>query len=405
METSWVKAKISWTTVLGITIVAVVASAGLTIAIVFHYLGHSTQKLTPSNASSVKQETTVEAVAALGRLEPQGEVINLSAPAFREGSRVDQLLVKLGDEVKAGQIIAILDSRDRLQASVIKAQSQIRVAQANLAKIQAGAKTGAIDAQKATIKRVQAELQGQMNTQQATIERIQAELDNAETECGRYESLYRDGAISASERDNMCVKEASFREQLAEAEANRDRTIATLNQQLVEAQASLENIAEVRPVDVAIAQAELENAKAAEKEAIANLDLAYVRTPRSGQILKIHTYAGEIVREKGIVELGNTDQMYAIAEVYETDISQIRLGQPAKITGEGFKGELFGVVKEVGLQIGKKDVLGTDPAADADARVVEVKIGLDPASSQQVKRLTNLQVNVIIDTSSKLSLQ
>jgi HlyD family secretion protein len=56
-------------------------------------------------------------------------------------------------------------------------------------------------------------------------------------------------------------------------------------------------------------------------------------------------------------------------------------------------------VAEIGLQIGKKDVLGTDPVADADARVVEVKIRLDPSSSKQVADLTNLQVNVVIDTS------
>jgi hypothetical protein len=53
-------------------------------------------------------------------------------------------------------------------------------------------------------------------------------------------------------------------------------------------------------------------------------------------------------------------------------------------------------VTEIGLQIGKKDVLGTDPAADSDVRVVEVKISLDADSSQKVRTLTNLQVNVII---------
>jgi HlyD family secretion protein len=43
-----------------------------------------------------------EAIAALGILEPQGEVIVISAPAFAEGARVDRLLVKRGDQVRAG---------------------------------------------------------------------------------------------------------------------------------------------------------------------------------------------------------------------------------------------------------------------------------------------------------------
>ena len=87
----------------------------------------------------------------------------------------------------------------------------------------------------------------------------------------------------------------------------------------------------------------------------------------------------------------------AIAEVYETDISKIRLGQQATISSTGFIGKLSGTVAEIGLQIGKKDVLGNDPAADVDSRVVEVKIRLEPASSEKVKGLTNLQVNVVIN--------
>ena len=55
----------------------------------------------------------VKTVTALGRLEPAGEVIKLSPPASSQGSRVEQLLVKEGDSVKLGQVIAILDNRDR----------------------------------------------------------------------------------------------------------------------------------------------------------------------------------------------------------------------------------------------------------------------------------------------------
>ena len=60
---------------------------------------------------------------------------------------------------------------------------------------------------------------------------------------------------------------------------------------------TLTEIAEVRPVDVAIAQANLEKAQAYVQQAQANLNLAYVKAPRSGQILKIHTYGGERVEE------------------------------------------------------------------------------------------------------------
>ena len=89
--------------------------------------------------------------------------------------------------------------------------------------------------------------------------------------------------------------------------------------------------------------------------------------------------------------------MYAIAEVYETDIAKVRNGQRATITSPVFVGNLEGTVTRIGKQIGKKDVLNTDPAADTDARVIEVRIRLDPESSKKVASLTNLQVQVKID--------
>ncbi|MBC6418875.1 MAG: biotin/lipoyl-binding protein [Prochloron sp. SP5CPC1] len=56
----------------------------------------------------------MKTVTALGYLEPSGEVIQLAAPTSSGGNRVDQLLVKEGDWVQQGDIIAILDNRDRV---------------------------------------------------------------------------------------------------------------------------------------------------------------------------------------------------------------------------------------------------------------------------------------------------
>ena len=128
-----------------------------------------------------------------------------------------------------------------------------------------------------------------------------------------------------------------------------------------------------------------------------------MRVPIDGQILKINTLVGEQVdTREGIVELRRTNQMYAIAEVYETDVGQVKVGQRATVVSEhgGFEGELQGTVDHIGLQIKKQDVLEADPAAEKDARVVEVKVRLDPQDSDKVAGLTNLQVRVRIDLDS-----
>ncbi|MFN7468491.1 MAG: HlyD family efflux transporter periplasmic adaptor subunit, partial [Pseudanabaena sp.] len=91
-----------------------------------------------------------------------------------------------------------------------------------------------------------------------------------------------------------------------------------------------------------------------------------------------------------------TSQMYVVAEIYETDIGKIKVGQTATIESEAFEGLITGKVDRIGLRIAKNDVLGTDPAAKTDVRVIEVKIKLD--DSKKVSGLTNLQVRVKIES-------
>lgn len=299
---------------------------------------------TSRSASSVVSETKIvpQAVAAIGYLEPQGEVIKISAPAFLEGSRVEQLLVKRGERIARGQTIALLDDRSRLQAALEEAQQQVKTAQARLAQVQAGAKQGDIQAQNAkfqgtkaelagqinsqtaNIANLTAQLEGQTNSQQATIAQLTARSKNATKECQRYEFLLADGAIGVSERDRVCLQQETtqkqlqaakvnlteikmtLQQQISEAQANLKRTKTTLANQISEAEATLQAIAEVRPVDVAVAQTELETAEASVNKAQADLDLAAVKSLIDGQILEINTWAGEIVdNAEGIVAVGN----------------------------------------------------------------------------------------------------
>lgn len=413
----------------------------------------------------------ITSINALGRLEPRGEVFKLSAPAGIQGtSRVEQVFVREGEQVKRNQIIAILDNFPSSQAAMEEAKAKLQEARANLANVKAGSPRdiqaqgaviarleaqlrGELDAQQAaiarlqaqlggektvlqaTINRIQAELQGQRDAFRATVSRIRAEQRNAEVDAQRYQMLYTEGAISQQERDrrqlgaetstqqlaeaqaNQKQTVATLRQQLAEARANQVKTIAILQQQLVEARvnrnkilatlqrqideerAKFNRIKEVRPIDLLVAQAQVSNAIAAMRKAQAQLNLSYIKAPISGEILKIHTKAGESMSANGIAEIGRTDQMIVIAEVPEDSISKVRLGQRAVMTSDNgaFSGELQGTVAEVGRKIGKKDVLNTDPAADVDARVVEVKIALTPQDSKRVTGLTYAKVIVDIN--------
>lgn len=362
------------------------------------------QAAEPTPAAS--QPPVVAAVTALGRLEPQGEVIKISAPSTAQSARVEQLLVKKGQRVRAGDAIAILDNYNYLQAALERAKGDVVVARANLARVEAGAQQGEINAQKATIARLEAELRGQTEVLQANLARTQAEQRNAQAEAERYQNLYDSGAISAQELENRRLTANTTIERVNESQAALQEKVATLQQQLTEANAVLNKIVEVRPVDVKVAQAEVQSAINAVKQAEANLALAVVRAPTSGEVIEVYIRPGETIRsivtssgnnrdaEDRIVDIGRTDQMVVIAEVLEEDIGKVRLGQKATVTSENqaFPGNLPGVVTEIGRQVGKQDVLASDPAADIDARVVEVKINLSLEASHQVSGLTNASV-------------
>ncbi|AOW98346.1 ABC transporter permease [Moorena producens PAL-8-15-08-1] len=417
-----------WVIVLaGVGILATVAASRYSLEMV--------RERPPEPVPSPITTPAIRAVTALGRLEPEGEVIQLAAPTTFQAPRVAQLLVKEGDKVGANQLIAIMENRDRLQADLERAKAEVKVSRANLEKVKAGAKSGTIAAQDAKIKRLEAEYRGQkealqtridrlqtqlQETQQekdATVRRLEAQLRNVQADFQRYDQLERDGAIAISELDSRrlnvetaqeSVSEAianrtqtisTLREQLKEAIVNRNQTLAVVEAQINEAKATLEEIKEVRLVDIRQAEAELEMAMAQVKQAEAELKFAYVHSPLDSQILKINTYPGETVdQEKGIVELGQTDQMMVVAEVYESDIGKVKLGQKVTIISESkaFEGKLNGSVVRIGQQIDKQDVLDTDPAADVDARVVEVDIRLNPEDSKTVADLTNSQVIVKI---------
>lgn len=429
----------------------------------------ATQQAAKAQSIAAATKSVPTTVTALGKLAPKGEIIKLSAPTSNEGVKIDKLLVEEGTTVKAGQLIAILDSQGRLQAAVNEAKAKVNVARASLIKVRAGAKQGEINAQKATIAKLQAERGTGIKAQKATIAKVVAEtatqaevykatiakavaetatqaeaqtgaiaeaqagLVNAQAEDNRYATLSIEGAVSASSGDskrltlqtaqqkvnqaraNLKRIESTGKQQLAEAQANLRRIQTSGQQQIIEARANLRKletstqqqikesqftlakIAEIRPVDVMSAQTDVNSAIASQKRAEENLTQAYIKSPQDGQILEIFTRPGEVVGTDGIANLGKTSQMYGVMEIYQNDISKVRVGQKVKITSNSLPGELQGTIERVGIQVKRQNTINADPSSNIDDRVVEVHAILDPKSSQKAAKFTNLQIQATIE--------
>ncbi len=350
------------------------------------------------NAVAEEQSDSGERlISALGRVEPEGEIIKVGAPS---GERILRLLVKDGQQVKRGQAIAYLESYPERLAERNLAKSQLKEAQALLTSEQQLGQTQVKEAQtrQAQVSEPKAE---QLRAQAATIERLNAELTLAQKDYKRFQYLQERGAISTKELDDRALALRSKQEELNSARA----TFTQFKRQLQTDFANASTQVDMARAGTIKSQVQTQVSSKARELEVANARLArtIIAAPQNGQILKVLLQEGESVPLGGnqgdssdptIVEMGNTNRMVVIAEVYETDIRHIEVGQSATIKSPAFEGELYGVVKEKGLRIGKNDVLDTDPAANTDARVVEVKIDL--ANGFPVAQLTNLQVDVVI---------
>jgi HlyD family secretion protein len=325
--------------------------------------------------TAVKPKTMI---GALGRIEPEGEVLKVAPPSTLGSSRIVRLLVKEGDRVTINQVIAQLDGYERTIATVKQAESQVAVRRSQVSQIKAGGKSSDVAAQKANTQSLQANLDRQKN-----------ELAVAEKDLSRYEKLLADGAASEIVRDGFALKVKTLKGQISQTD-----------KQILQASSLTSSVAEIRPTDVLVAEAQLQSAIADLEKARVELLYTEVRAPIAGEILKVIAKAGEAVSgATGVVEMGNTKQMYAVAEVYETDISLVKTGQNATISSEVLDGEITGKVERISLRVAKNDVLGTDPATRTDVRVVEVKIRLN--ESKKMAGFTNMQVKVRIDVGEK----
>ena len=104
-----------------------VLAGSLVIAVIGGWLLRPAPETKPVEAP---QERTVrpEAVAALGQLEPAGDIRNLAAPtAGMAGTpRVAALLVNEGDQITRGQVLANFDHREGLQADLERVDAELR---------------------------------------------------------------------------------------------------------------------------------------------------------------------------------------------------------------------------------------------------------------------------------------
>ena len=272
------------------------------------------------------QTATVERQSLPVKISANGSVLpERSANVSPKSSGIlKQLLVKEGDRVHEGQILAYMDASN-LQGQYTQAQGQLAQAQANLDKTVAGNRFQEI-----------AQVAAQLTNDKAA-------LASAESTFQQNQQLFRDGALT--QRD------------LITSRAARDQAAA----QVRKAQQALD-LQKVgsRPEDIATARGQVISAQGALQTIQANINDTVIRAPFGGLVTKKFADPGAFVTpatagssassaSASILALASTNQIDAF--VAEANIAQIKVGQPVKIQADAFPGKTFdGKVVQVAAQ-------------------------------------------------------
>ena len=343
-------------------------------------------------------------VSALGRIQPETYIRKVAVPASLTSDRIEDILVKEDQIVTKGQPLAKLNSFESLKAAYDEAAEQVTVAQSKVDQVKAGAKIGEIKAQKYKIESLRRQLAAERKTQDEKVERCRYQMEESKRQYQRHKQLFEEGAVSASEADRYLVSSQTSEKNYAEAVETRTGRLRTLEAQIESEIETLDKIEEVRPVDVNVAQSELRKAIAARNRAEKELGFATVRAPQDGRILKITARPGDRVGLEGILDMADTSKMIVIAEVYQTDMPEIYIGQNASISADGFERTGKATVYELGTEVKKQTIYEGQAGENQDLRVMEVKLRPDPKEmDQKMQHASNLQVNVVFEPKPKTS--
>lgn len=301
------------------------------------------------SAAPSASASTVLGVGAEGRIVAGQGLIRVGAPA---GAVVDAVNVATGDEVKAGQVIALLRGYDTSAATVATAEAEMARAEAER-----------------TLHLRRSALRSLEHQQKID------ELRGQETDL---QSVLDEKSPPRRESEEIQFQLKGVRRQLDLARAAQ----GPLEQEILAGN-------EAAAAQVAAAQAALVEAQVSRQ--------AYqVKAPVDGQIVDVVTLPGETIQPNGIVLLVPDAPIRIVAEVYVNDIVRVKPGQTATASGPGLEGTLNGKVERINRQVSPSNLFDPDPRVFTDRRVVAVWIELDEASQAKASQFINGQVKVRI---------
>lgn len=222
------------------------------------------------------------------------------------GGKIEKLLVDEGYRVNQGDLIAKIDS-SQLDADVQHAEAALASAQSTLKDLEAGARSE------------------ELKSARAQVELAKTKLALEEANWQRAAQLFKDGVLSENQRDDA---------QASRDVAKSQYDVAVEQLKLLEAGS--------RPDQIKAARGQVSQAEAALQLAKVRLEKTDVAAPISGTVLVKDSEQGEVVSPGvPIVTIADLGDMWVKIYIDESDIGNVKLGQPAKVRVDSFPEKEF----------------------------------------------------------------
>jgi HlyD family secretion protein len=338
--------KTKWKVTIGLILVAV--AVGGTVASIRYTRG---AQVTVQTATVIKGDLT-SVVTASGEVKPR-TYTNLGANAQ---GRIMELMVKEGDRVHRGQVVAKIES--------VQANADVQAQRASVASAEAdsSASEAGLKVQDDTIK-----------TQQATIDRTKSDLELAKINFDRYDQLFKAGVSPKSDYDQRKsayesqvagLREAQLRlDQLKSQRAQTLAQITSAQRHVTQAQAGLARVSDI-------------------------LEKHEVVAPLDGIVTNLPVQVGETVvpgiqnsAASSVMTVADMSLITAEVKVDETDIVNVKIGQKADVTIDAIPDRTFsGHVIEIGntaILRSTGQVASSSATSSNEAKDFKVVVALD----------------------------
>lgn len=312
-----------------------------------------------------------------GTLQPEDKVNIVPGAA----GRVESVLVDVGDEVKAGDTLALIED-DTYQAHIKQAEAAVTTAKLSLAKMEIGSRPEEIAAAQAAVELARAALNDVASVSSDERTKAAADLANAEatlrTAQAEYDKIAWAGDVGSTPQA-AALQRATIAYERSLANYNLDTNpsdaqLSPLMLQLAQAELNLAlKVEPFREVDFATARAGIQQAEAALELAQLQLDETTVTAPFDGIIAELNITEGSRVGQQASIATIISGNLEAEVDVQESLISQVTVGQSASLQVTAYPGQDFpGVVTNV------------SPEADPQTRTFTVKV--KPTDGEELLR-------------------